>query len=758
MRRFPAEVGLALALCASWARAQGTEGLESLLERPVVSTPSKGAESADVAPAVSSVITGEDMRRYGLRSLDEALNFLSLGVVATNPQHAVEVGSRGVLLTSDYGNHMLLLVDGHALNEPWNGTAYFERGSLIPLELIDRIEVLLGPGSVLYGSQAMFGVINIVTKRARDFSGVHVLAEGELSVPNARGGGLRAPGSAGFAADLGTSYRVGLGAGLEFKLFQRPAELVAQLEYYRELAPAHELGPQLYGDDSVTGLPKDFGPRTPKGVWGGRVREAGFSEVPAFYGVLRLDDTELALRAGMYRRGVPYQDAIVANEGLFDDASAFERDRAINLELRTRAALSRATSLSLRAYGDYNDYQWHSPNAAAEDCPEDTSDGCVRDLFGTGLTAGAEARLAFTASGAARPRSLFGLELRATHVDSDLQVADGATGSLSAAENDYVQTRLPLAAYVEQGLTPLRWLDLNAGVRLDYVSDYAARLSPRGALGVTPWESARLKLIYSEAFRSPNSYERFYADPNFEVAAPDLKAERERSFEVFFEQRMGAHRIGFGVFRSYWFDMVQNVLLSEEELAAATLRGDIAVGTEEAYTYRNAGQIDSYGFNGGVDGLALDRRLAYGLNVTGAYTRIDLSDGSTPLPPTAGPQYFGNARLAYRLGSPGTAPWLAVAANYQARRPAASAFESGYSPAPDAPAQLELKTTLSGQLSSIPGLSYRVSCGYAFQRSGPYLIGPHQYAPESGGAPELSPLKRLYGFAGLAYSFGAASR
>src|SRR6185503_17011460 len=116
----------------------------------------------------------------GIHSLDEAINFLSLGMVTENPLGAVAIGARGVLVTQDYGSHVLLLINGHSVNEQWGGTAYFERGAAIPLELVDHIEVILGPGSVLYGSNAMLGVINVVTKRAKDYDGVHAVVESEI--------------------------------------------------------------------------------------------------------------------------------------------------------------------------------------------------------------------------------------------------------------------------------------------------------------------------------------------------------------------------------------------------------------------------------------------------------------------------------------------------------------------------------------------------------------------------------------------------
>ena len=127
-----------------------------------------------------------------------------MGMVTQNPLHSVDVGARGVLLTADFfGDHVLLLVNGHAINDQWAGAAYFERGTGIPMEIIDHIEVILGPGSVLYGSEAMLGVINIVTKRAKDYDGLHVSGESEL----------------------GTGNRGAIGFGREFTLLGRPAEL-----------------------------------------------------------------------------------------------------------------------------------------------------------------------------------------------------------------------------------------------------------------------------------------------------------------------------------------------------------------------------------------------------------------------------------------------------------------------------------------------------------------------------------------------------
>ena len=217
MRRLPAL--LAVIGASTWPGAavadDDVDELESLLSQNVVTTASTEAETASSAPATSVTLTAEDLRVYGIRSIDEAINFLALGVVTTDTLRAPDIGARGVLVPGDNGKHFLLLVNGHAVNDPLYGAARFDQGAGIPLDVIDRIEVIVGPGSVLYGSNAMFGTVNVVTKRAKDYEGARVIVESALPI----------------------SVRAAAGAGTTFTLFGLPAEIVTQLEYYKQDGP-----------------------------------------------------------------------------------------------------------------------------------------------------------------------------------------------------------------------------------------------------------------------------------------------------------------------------------------------------------------------------------------------------------------------------------------------------------------------------------------------------------------------------------------
>ena len=95
--------------------ARADSELEALLSESVESTSGKAAGGADSAPALSLSVTAEDLRRHGIRTLAEAYNFLTMGLVSEDPLGDPEVGSRGVLFPSDRGKHVLLLLDGHTL-------------------------------------------------------------------------------------------------------------------------------------------------------------------------------------------------------------------------------------------------------------------------------------------------------------------------------------------------------------------------------------------------------------------------------------------------------------------------------------------------------------------------------------------------------------------------------------------------------------------------------------------------------------------
>jgi hypothetical protein len=119
------------------------------------------------------------------------------------------------------------------------------------------------------------------------------------------------------------------------------------------------------------------------------------------------------------------------------------------------------------------------------------------------------------------------------------------------------------------------------------------------------------------------------------------------------------------------------------------------------------------------------------------------------LPLAVAPQVFGNARISYKL--PGDWPVIGVVASVIGRRPTDGAFDSGWTPPPYAPTQVELRGTLSGRFPWIPGLSYRFIVDYAVASVNPYIIGPVTSPTAANPNPELIPVDQLRTTVGLQY-------
>ena len=149
--------------------------LESLMSVSVYSA-SKYEQNATEAPSSVSVVTAEEIRKYGYRTLADILNSLRSFYV-TYDRNYNYIGVRGFAPPGDFNTRLLLLVDGHRINDGIFDSAAVGTEFLLDVDLIDRVEVIRGPSSSLYGSNAFFGVINVITRRGKDLKGTEVSGE-----------------------------------------------------------------------------------------------------------------------------------------------------------------------------------------------------------------------------------------------------------------------------------------------------------------------------------------------------------------------------------------------------------------------------------------------------------------------------------------------------------------------------------------------------------------------------------------------------
>ena len=134
---------------------------------PEVTAATKSSIASESAPASITVITADEIAAFGYTSLTEALSAIR-GAFVSNDRSYESIGFRGFSPPGDYTNRVLVLVDGHSTNDAVTGQGYVGHDFDVDLANVARIEVVRGPGSVLYGTGALFGVINVVTRRGAE--------------------------------------------------------------------------------------------------------------------------------------------------------------------------------------------------------------------------------------------------------------------------------------------------------------------------------------------------------------------------------------------------------------------------------------------------------------------------------------------------------------------------------------------------------------------------------------------------------------
>lgn len=464
------------------ARSQSDQDLLAMdiedLSHVKVYSASRHLENIQDAPSSVSIITADEIQRYGWRTLGDALRSLR-GFYTSNDRQYTYLGIRGFLRPGDFNSRILELLNGHRLNENVYGSAAIGTEFPLDLDLIDHIEVVRGPGSSLYGTNAMFGVINIITRLPSQQPTIDT--SGDTSSFLGRSGRATIMGGKGDLSGL-------LSASLD-----------------RSDGPSTLYFPIFASPDTNNGIAENMD--------GTRIAVA-YSDV--HYGQLRVQ--------GMFSDRVKKFPTGSYGAVFNNPADQLEDTRAL-LDASFHHSFASQMDLDVRAYYDFYNYVGTGAFAIPDSTQPVIGYGKARaDWVGTEVNITKQ----FGES-----RLTVGGEYEYTIDATQRNFNAGQPDSFHSDRSSYLG-----AVYGEAQLDLVPKLIIHAGGRLDYFSNSGAAVSPRFALIYKPTPRSTLKYIFGKAFRSPNAYEEYYADDVTIAPAPErLEPEGMLSNEIVFEHR-----------------------------------------------------------------------------------------------------------------------------------------------------------------------------------------------------------------------------
>jgi outer membrane receptor for ferrienterochelin and colicins len=219
---------LAALVAAGTATAQTASDDKVLFgDLPAVEAVSLHAQSLAEAPANVNVITAAEIRRYGYRTLAEALASVA-GFYVTYDHQYHYVGVSGISLPGDFNTRFLVMLNGHPLTDNiYNSNGFFGQDFGLDMDLVDRIEIIRGPTSALYGSNGILANINVVTRSPVDAERLRISAETDSA--GERKLGLSASAHLGHGANLLVSGSVFNDTGIGVADGERGYHTFAQL-------------------------------------------------------------------------------------------------------------------------------------------------------------------------------------------------------------------------------------------------------------------------------------------------------------------------------------------------------------------------------------------------------------------------------------------------------------------------------------------------------------------------------------------------
>ncbi len=503
--------------CVSVRAGQDQGGVQPLQEQDLtalsleqlgalkITSASLHEQSLQDAPASVTVITAEEIRKSGCRTLADALSWVR-GFFATTDYTYAAIGIRGFSLPG-FDTRYIVMLKGHSMLENISDSTFVGNDLPLDLSLVDRIEVVRGPSSALYGSSAMLATINIITKRPSDVQGTTVRMEtGSLRERKVEGNTAVALGK---RANLLVGASVFNNAGahqLYLSEFDTP-----ETNFGRAIDMDGEKGYRAFADLT-------WGNWEALAVAGDRVKIQ-----PISWGDTVFND-----------RGTSAEDS----RGFFE--LAYNRESPGDRTLSWRAS--------------YDTYRFRGVyHYTADDGIEDSRERDYGDWLGSKLTY----RFPDLGAGRLTLGTEVRIDLRALQHAFD--VGPEPIQWLRVNRRDRYA-----GVFAQQEWALGRHWELNLGARLDWSSLKRSAVSPRIAVVYKPSGKTDLKLMYGRGFRNPSSYDMFWEDGLTQIGNPSLRPETTDAYEFDIEHAFsGRLRASASIYRYEVDDLVAQIYTAD---------------------------------------------------------------------------------------------------------------------------------------------------------------------------------------------------
>lgn len=473
---------------------------------PSVYGASKYEQKIAEAPSSVTIITSEEIKKYGYRTLADTLRSVR-GFYGYYDRNYSYLGVRGFGLPGDYNNRILLLIDGHRINDNVYEAPSFGTEFPLDLDLIDRIEIIRGPSSSIYGADAFFGVINVITKRGRHVKGAEV------------------------SGDAGSFYTYKERASYGNR-FHNGLEILFSGSFYNSKGDQH----LFYSEFD--------NPATHNGI----TERCDSDQFYSLFSNVSYEDFTLQ-GAYISRKKVIPTGSYGAD---FNDPFNRTEDARGYLDLKYEHTFE--NQLDVLARVSYDDY-YYGGNYVYSGV------GNIDRAYGKWW--GGELKLSKKIL--EKNKFTLGGEFR----DNFRQDQSNYDEFPFITYLDDKRDSRFWAIYFQDEFQIVDSLILNAGIRHDQYETFGGTTNPRIALIYNPLQETVIKLLYGKAFRPPTVYESYYSDGGFSLKAnPSLDPETIHTYELVYEQYLGRYLRGTS---SLYYYVIKDLLSQKTDPADGLL-------------------------------------------------------------------------------------------------------------------------------------------------------------------------------------------